>query len=298
LDINKPDLTEPTNQLFSVFNIELGDTKEEAEQQLGPSERTSLNEYGTMWHAYHNSYENFVMLTYNEENHVAGIYTNQDLLSSVKDIKHGVPRDFVQEKLGSPLERVQKGLTFYQLPSDRDYDLFRIDGSYVSIFYDKHHNDTVTAIQIISEELEQERVSFYTESSSQLKEGFEYQLFDLTNATRVKHDLSVLDWDERVRETARNHSIDMADHNYFSHTNLAGQSPFDRMQQDNILFSVAGENLAYGQTSSVFAHEGLMNSLGHRENILKAEYTLLGVGVAFNSSSQPYFTQNFYTKAF
>ncbi|MEH7383070.1 CAP domain-containing protein [Bacillus sp. JJ1533] len=88
----------------------------------------------------------------------------------------------------------------------------------------------------------------------------------------------------------------MAENNYFSHTNLQGLSPFDRMLEDEILFSIAGENLAYGQFSSIFAHEGLMNSMGHRENILKKEYKYLGVGVAFNTESHPYYTENFYTK--
>ncbi|MDA6131258.1 CAP domain-containing protein, partial [Escherichia coli] len=69
-----------------------------------------------------------------------------------------------------------------------------------------------------------------------------------------------------------------------------------RMQADEVSFMVAGENLASGQFSSIFAHEGLMNSLGHRKNILRADYEFLGVGVAFNSKSQPYYTENFYAK--
>ena len=39
-----------------------------------------------------------------------------------------------------------------------------------------------------------------------------------------------------------------------------------------------------------------MNSLGHRENILKPDYKFLGVGVAFNAESQPYYTENFFSK--
>ncbi|MGA9227337.1 MAG: CAP domain-containing protein, partial [Mesobacillus sp.] len=140
------------------------------------------------------------------------------------------------------------------------------------------------------------KTGFYTEATAPLKEGFEYQLFDLTNAARVKNGLGVLTWDDPVKETARKHSLDMAENNYFSHTNLEGESPFDRMAEDNITFAVAGENLAYGQFSSIFAHEGLMNSLGHRENILKPDYELLGVGVAFGPKFEPYFTENFYTK--
>ncbi|MFC6602600.1 CAP domain-containing protein [Ectobacillus funiculus] len=45
----------------------------------------------------------------------------------------------------------------------------------------------------------------------------------------------------------------------------------------------------------MFAHEGLMNSLGHRENILQENYKYLGVGVAFNNESEPYYTENFYS---
>ncbi|MGM0902827.1 MAG: CAP domain-containing protein [Bacillota bacterium] len=294
--LDVPVLDAPVRQTFSIANIELGETKTKVEEVLGAPVRSSVNEYGTEWYAYHQNYHNFIMISYNENNKVVGIYTNQDLISSTTNITHGTPKDQVLQQLGKPVEKIQKGMVFYQLQKERDYDLFQIDNSYVSIFYDKHENNVVTAIQIISESMEQQRIDFYSEASEELKEGFEYQLFDLTNATRVERGLSALQWDEQVKETARKHSSDMAENNYFSHTNLVGESPFDRMSNDDILFSVAGENLAYGQTSSVFAHEGLMNSLGHRENILKAEFKQLGVGVAFNSDSHPYYTQKYYTK--
>lgn len=296
LKLEKPELVQPSQEMFSISNIEMGDTRAEVEAQLGAPNRSSINEYGTEWNAYHQNFQNFLMIAYDERNQVAGMYTNHDLLSSTNNIQMGSPKELVLQKLGKSLDRIQKGMVFYQLPKDRDYDLFLIDGSYVSIFYDKHQENTVTAIQLIKESLEQQRSDFYTKANNELKQGFEYQMFDLTNAARVKNGLPVLEWDEMVKETARKHSIDMAVNNYFSHTNLNGQSPFDRMEEDNILFSTAGENLAYGQTSSVYAHAGLMNSLGHRENILKEEFKMLGVGVAFNSQSQPYYTQNYYTK--
>lgn len=143
--------------------------------------------------------------------------------------------------------------------------------------------------------MEASRAALYSAGSEDLKEGFEYQLFDLTNATRVNHGLSVLEWNEEVRETARKHSTDMAENQYFNHTNLQGQSPFDRMEEDNISFTTAGENLAYGQLSSIFAHQGLTNSEGHRENILQDRFAELGVGVDFNNDNQPFYTENFLT---
>ncbi|MDR4888829.1 CAP domain-containing protein [Fredinandcohnia sp. QZ13] len=295
-EIEKPELHVPSEQAFSIHNIELGESKQSVEKKLGPAQRTSLNEYGTNWYTYHENYHNFMMVAYDSGAKVIGLYTNQDLISSTKGIKRGTPKQDALNLLGEPMTRIQKGFVYYEFQQDRDYDVFHIDNTYVTLFYDKHENNTVTSIQIVSEALEQNREDFYTNASEQLKEGFEYQLFDLTNASRVNYGLGVLTWDEHVKETARKHSLDMAENNYFSHTNLQGQSPFDRMLEDEILFTIAGENLAYGQFSSIFAHEGLMNSMGHRENILKKEYTYLGVGVAFNTESHPYYTENFYTK--
>ncbi|MDF2857776.1 MAG: SCP-like extracellular [Neobacillus sp.] len=287
-------LNTPTNQLFSVNNIELGDSKEEVNSQFGAPKRSSQNEYGTNWYTYHDNYQDFFMVMYDEKDKVTGLYTNQGLIASTLGLKLDSSKESVREKLGEPITKIQKGMVIYQLQENGDNDIFLQDGAYVTIFYDKHENDSLTAIQIISEDLEQKKTDFYTRASPSLKEGFELQMFDLTNAARVNHQLPILTWDDAVRETARKHSEDMAKNQYFDHTNLEGESPFDRMEEDNIAFMLAGENLATGQLSSIFAHEGLMNSLGHRKNILKGDYEFLGVGVAFNKESQPYYTQNYF----
>nr|WP_226037488.1 CAP domain-containing protein [Aquibacillus saliphilus] len=292
----KPQLDGPTEQPFSIHNIELNDNRSDVEQQVGQAKRSSLNEYGVDWAAYHENYHNFLMVAYNEQDKVVGLYTNQDLLTSTEGISFNDTRDSVLSTLNEPLESIRKGFVNYQIQNNQEYDTFQINKNYVTIFYDKHENSTVTAIQIISDELEKQKENYFGDPSDELKEGFEYQLFDLTNSTRVNHNLSTLTWDESVRATARDHSTDMADNNYFGHTNLEGQSPFDRMTEDNISYRMAGENLAAGLSSSIFAHEGLMNSLGHRESKLKTGFELLAVGVAFNEESQPFYTETFLTK--
>ncbi|MGE8205691.1 CAP domain-containing protein [Heyndrickxia sp. NPDC080065] len=289
-------LKTPSNQLFSINNIELGDSKDDIEHRLGPAKRSSLNEYGAKWYAYHKDYQQFFMVMYDNNRKVTGLYTDQALIASTKGIKLGISKEKVRAKLGTPLSGLQKGLIIYQFQKNSDYDMYLLDGVYVTLFYDKHEGNTVTALQLISQNVEQKKKDYFTKASSALEKGFEYQLFDLTNSSRVKHHLLILSWDQHVRGTARNHSLDMAENQYFDHTNLKGQSPFDRMNQDHITFLLAGENIAYGQLSSIFAHEGLMNSLGHRENILRKDYKYLGVGVAFSNESQPYYTEDFYAK--
>lgn len=295
-ELENPVLEQPEKNIFSVYNIELGTTKKEVEASMGEPKRVSMNEYEKNWSTYHEGFHNFISVMYDEEDYVVGLYTNQDLIASTVGVSLGSSIEEVRQQLGDPETGIRKGLVIFNVPKDAGYDVFYLNKSYVTVFYDIHEDETVTAIQIIEENIEKAKMDYYGEASEELKQGFEYQLFDMTNAARVVHNLPILTWDDQVRETARKHSSDMAANNYFNHNNLRGQSPFDRLREDHLVFTMAGENLAYGQSSSIYAHEGLMNSMGHRENILQAGFTHLGVGVAFNSQNHPYYTENFYTK--
>lgn len=295
-EVPKPDLKAPQEQPFSVSNIEIGDSKADVEQAAGKSQRKTLNEYGVKWHAYHDAYQNFFMAAYDSSGEVAALYTNQDLISSSSGIKWGTPKGEVTKKLGTAEKGIRKGRTIYQMEQTGESGLYKLQGSYITIFYDEHEANTVTSILIVSEELEKEKAGFYAAPAPGLREGFELQLFDLTNAARASRGLTVLKWDPEVQKTALSHSKDMAENNYFNHTNLKGESPFDRMEDDQIHFRTAGENLASGQLNSIYAHEGLMNSLGHRKNILHKDFRQLGVGTAFGADNRPYFTENFLTR--
>lgn len=293
--VAKPELSD-TESMVAVHNVTLGMSKEEAQQKLGLPLRLMENEYGTEWHSYHQDYQNYVLLSYDKNGEVNGMFTNQDLISSAKGLSMDSTKAQVRELFGTPLSNLQKGRVQYILDSRDEYDLFETADSYTTVFYDIHEGDTVTAVQVIDKGLEEQRGGIYAEPGPEVKEGYEFLLFELTNSARIQRELPLLKWDSETMETARDHSQEMADERYFSHTNPDGQSPFDRMKEDGITFFIAGENLAYGQYSAVFAHEGLMNSMGHRENIVKPDFGYLGVGVAFNSDKQPYFTANFFNR--
>ena len=63
----KVKLIPPAEQMFSIHNIELGNTKADIEHNLGIAKRVSLNEYGANWHAYHENYQDFFMVMYDEK---------------------------------------------------------------------------------------------------------------------------------------------------------------------------------------------------------------------------------------
>ena len=257
---NQVELNPPKKNLFSINNIELNDSKKDVEDTFGEPKRSSLNEYNSKWNTYHNDYKEFIMVSYDENNKVTGLFTNQDLINSSTKITLGSSKEIVREEIGTPESIIRKGGVNYELANNETYDLFQNDQSYITVFYDKHSNYTVSAIQIINKNMENKKETLFPDPSDELNKGFKYQLFDLTNATRVKHDLPILDWDEKISKTAEKHSLDMAENQYFSHTNLNGKTISERMEEDNINFLSAGENLAFGQFSSIFAHQGLMNS--------------------------------------
>ncbi len=120
----------------------------------------------------------------------------------------------------------------------------------------------------------------------------EDKMLELLNAERVKAGLQPLQMDEGLRKVARAHSLEMFQMGYFAHNSPVSGSPFDRMRQADIHFGVAGENLAYAPNVQI-AHEGLMNSPGHRANILRPEFRKVGIGVIKSEFRGSMFSQEF-----
>jgi uncharacterized protein YkwD len=64
------------------------------------------------------------------------------------------------------------------------------------------------------------------------------------------------------------------------------------MRRSRLRFLAAGENLALARTLPM-AHQGLMNSPGHRANILRASFGRVGIGIADGGRYGLMVTQNF-----
>ncbi|MFC5447325.1 CAP domain-containing protein [Paenibacillus aestuarii] len=123
----------------------------------------------------------------------------------------------------------------------------------------------------------------------------EQQMLDLVNQARASAGLPPLAVDPALVKTARLKSQDMVDNNYFSHESPTYGSPFDMMNKFGISYNSAGENIACNQTVQA-AHEALMNSPGHRANILSKDYTHIGIGIVNGGSCGKMFTQQFISK--
>lgn len=124
-----------------------------------------------------------------------------------------------------------------------------------------------------------DRVSFApADGTVRRAEAVEETLFDLVNRERAAAGLQPLEWCETCAEVARGHSRDMYREGYFSHVDIDGVDPFERMQAADIGYASAGENLAIAPSAEE-AHQGLMASSEHRENVLREAFDEIGIGV-------------------
>ena len=124
----------------------------------------------------------------------------------------------------------------------------------------------------------------------------EWRMLRLLNKDRKRHGLSPVRMQDDLRDVARKHSQDMAQKEYFDHVNLKAESPGDRLRGARVSDVVSGENLAKVggyRNPTQFAETGLMNSPGHRANILNAAYNVVGIGVVRDPRKVYFFTQNF-----
>ncbi|MCC8424495.1 CvpA family protein [Mucilaginibacter sp. UR6-11] len=115
-------------------------------------------------------------------------------------------------------------------------------------------------------------------SAAHERPDLEARMLQLVNMERQQRGLQILKPDPQLTRVARDHSEDMLQRGYFSHYTPEGLDPFDRMKNGGVRFLTGGENIAITQTLPM-AHTGLMNSPGHRANILNPAFGRLGIGI-------------------
>jgi uncharacterized protein YkwD len=147
----------------------------------------------------------------------------------------------------------------------------------LSPVFDKAINQTINNLTIHPGSNESVKLPF-KDNSPTVRTDLETQMLELVNRERSQRGLRPLQADPELTEVARAHSRDMFARGYFAHVTPEGKTPFDRMDQAHVEYHTAGENLALAHSLSI-AHNGLMNSPGHRANTLNPEFGRVGIGI-------------------
>jgi uncharacterized protein YkwD len=133
---------------------------------------------------------------------------------------------------------------------------------------------------------------YFTVPSPLVDSASEREMLLLINQERGRVGLPPLSMDTALRTLARDYAQAMLQGGYFSHYDPNGASPFDRMDRYGIVYLSAGENLALAPNTTL-AMQGLMNSPGHRANILSPDFRKIGVGVMDGGVYGKMFVQEF-----
>jgi len=117
------------------------------------------------------------------------------------------------------------------------------------------------------------------------------------NAARAAYGLPPLALSSALSAVANEHSWDMLNNNYFSHTSLDGRTREDRLRNAGISFGYSGENICYSNTPArsptdvlnwchaQFMAEPYPGYSNHIGNILGTHYTRIGIGIAVSGSA-------------
>jgi len=109
------------------------------------------------------------------------------------------------------------------------------------------------------------------------------KLYELTNYERQKYNLPPLNYNEKLSAAAYQKALDMFNKNYWAHFGPNGETPWRFILNSGYQYEYAGENLAKNFLFSQNVVSAWMNSPTHRENILRKEYTDIGLAVVNGS---------------
>jgi uncharacterized protein YkwD len=285
--------------------LSLGMSEEEVRKSFGEPSRVDPSPYGYTWWIYNQNWQDYIQIGV-ANGKVVTFYTNAPNWSW-SGFSPGMKATDWQGKWPVKAEvsfRFDLSyFTFALTEKDQKERPLRIKNEEaVQLYIDVHNEESISGIRVmdLGTLLQQRPYALKymgklpaSPAPSEIKweaieKAYEQQIFDIVNVTRHVFKLPPFKWHPEVSIVAKGHSLDMSENQYFDHHSPKKGSLGDRLEVRKVVYQSAGENIAWNYIDGADAHEGWLNSLGHRENVMQAEFSHLGVGVIHK-----YYTQNF-----
>jgi uncharacterized protein YkwD len=255
--------------------IRIGENTDSLLEKLGTPHRIDSTEYKFDYYIYNNDYKRLLFVAVSNGK-VVGFYTDS--------------LDFNYEGIqsGSTLATVNKTLASNYSMKDV---LSKKAGQYtIKIFFDKTVTQKVTGVLVLPKKF---KINNYSKT---VVHNVSLQVYDLTNSIRMRNQVPVLSWSSSASQSARKHSVDMAENGFFGHINPKRESYSDRLRAEGIYIQKSNENLIAGYGTAIISVHKLFNSKAQRKIMLNPAYRYLGAGFDYlaESTYQTYITQNFY----
>jgi len=261
------------NNVNSI-NLNIGMKKSELVNQLGNPNRIEKSGLYYDWYIYNSDLQNYIQVgIYNDT--VVAIATNSSNWIINKDIKIGTAENDIKSKYKldySPYENLSN---------------ISVDNQNISVYWDRLDGNKVSMVKV------ERKNNLKYQYSQEVERNFERQLLDLTNVFRLQYNKKSLLWHDNLAALATYHCKDMVQNDFFSHTSSNGNSLGQRASNFISSYRGLGENIALGQINSAHALNDLINSEGHRKNILRDDYEYLGTSIMYSKDNDMYYVQNF-----
>jgi uncharacterized protein YkwD len=271
---------------------------------FGEPDRIEPSAFGYDWWVYNKSHESYMLVGVLEDRinqvYIAGEILDASPYKVGQAIEDLYRFTIISSEISVQIESNVYTFTINDLDM-RNRLLVKFEGLYAQIYVDEEDRE-VEAIRFMNPKtlvLHQPYEMTYkgdylapdvpsTTLQKAINEANNRQVYELTNVYRLRHSIDAVEQDYTLGIVASKHSEDMAMQNYFSHESPDFGVLEDRLEEAQIVYDSAGENIAANYYDSAEVVHGWLNSADHRKVLLEEDFTHLGVG-----TFGKYYTQNF-----
>ncbi len=257
---------------FDGKKITIGESIEELEKNWGKPNRIDKNTFDLDRYVYLGNYKNLFMVSV-RDGKVVEFFTNSEKFSyqgvygtgTLKDIKN-----------------------IHYLDKKRNRAEWKDDKVYAAFLLDNESN--IAGILVQAKDWSNGLRKRYDEK---FHSSVSLEVFDMVNALRIKNGKAPLVVDSMAAKVAENHSHDMSKNSYVGYNNKDGKTPFERMSEGGIQFSMAAENVAKSDDDAVSIYHEWISTIGTKTNLLNGTLTHGGIGIYIENYTL-YVTADFY----
>lgn len=282
----------------------MGRTSKEIEEEIGKPNRIDMTAYDYDWWIYNDDPTKYIQVGIKDGKVVTVYGIGKDIEISPFYINQSIEEINKLVTIKKTLSlSAQKNSYRFELTEDElsQRPLVAFGDVYAQLYFDKF-TKKLSSIRLMDGEVLVKQRPYELVYKGELlsakelteqeweavEKGASAQIFDITNVIRLRHELNPVNWHEETSKVAYKHSREMSEKDFFSHDSPVQGGLADRLAKGEVLYQLAGENIAAQYVDGVAVVEGWLNSQGHRETLLNDEFTHLGVGVY-----EKYYTQNF-----
>lgn len=241
---NKNDSVEITRAFISKC---LGSNLESINSVVGKEDDVLVMNNGVKWYIYNDKNKKMHFQIATKMDKIIAFYIKGSDYKSVK------PNKKAKIKKGTFIRNYEGYSTIHYLDDDK----------------------TVNSILYVDSSIVEDFELLYSDAEIYAKQVFYLILYERSMYNQLKPD-----WNEQISVVSENYCRDMIEEKIFSHIDNENRTVSDRLEGFKLEYTNLAENLVRGNEISSFqAHNMLMNSLGHKLNILDPKIEYVGIGV-------------------